>query len=91
MAPMFLFKWHGKGYSLMATATIAKSVMRENKNISVGYGEVPACEIEGVLAWGLPGGKYTYSEEVALGWAIKIDAEISLRLISVDELITVKH
>lgn len=70
----------------MATATVAKSVMRKNDNISVGYGEVPAIEIHGITAWGLPGGTVTYSEEIALGWAIKLDAEIRLRIKDVAEL-----
>ena len=61
----------------MSTAIIAKSEMRKNDNITVGYGEVPAVEIEGVLGWGLPGGLVTFSEEAAIGWAIRIDKEIT--------------
>jgi hypothetical protein len=72
----------------MATATVAKSVMRKNDNISVGYGEVPAVEVFGIIGWGLPGGEVTYSEEIALGWAIKIDSEIRTRITNVTDLMT---
>jgi len=60
----------------MSTAIIAKSEMRRNDNITVGYGEVPAVEVEGVTGWGFPGGIVTFSEEVAISWAIKLDKEI---------------
>lgn len=60
----------------MSTAIVAKSEMRKNNNISVGYGEVQAIEIEGVLAWGYPGGTFTFSEEIAIKWATKLDKEI---------------
>lgn len=60
----------------MSTAIIAKSEMRKNDNISIGYGELPAIEIGGVTGWGIPGGLVTFSEEVAISWAIKIDTEI---------------
>jgi len=74
----------------MATATVAKSVMRNNDNISVGYGEVPAIKIHGITAWGLPGGDITYSEEIALGWAIKLDSKIRAQIKDVTELTTRK-
>ena len=60
--------------------------MRKNDNISVGYGEVPAFEVDGITAWGLPGGKITYSEETALGWAIKLNLEIVARMRDISDL-----
>lgn len=76
----------------MATAVIPKSVMRINHNISVGLGEVPAFEDEsGIIAWGLPGGNITYSEEVALGWAIKLNATIKQSVKDVKDIIKSRY
>jgi|TARA_B110000037_G_scaffold84841_1_gene100680 hypothetical protein len=60
----------------MSTAIIAKSEMRKNDNIIIGYGELPAIEIGGVQGWGVPGGLVTFSEEIAISWAIKLDKQI---------------
>ena len=57
----------------MATAIIPKSEIRRNDNIQVGYGEVPAVEINGVIGWGLPGGHVTFSEREARTFAAQLD------------------
>jgi hypothetical protein len=72
----------------MATAIIPKSEMRRNDNISVGYGEVPAVTVNGVTAWGLPGGRVTYSEEEALTFAIKLDKTIRQVVTSSQQLLS---
>lgn len=74
--------------SCMATSIIPKSVFRLNQNISVGYGEVPAtvCPDSGIEGWGLPGGGITFSEAVALEWAIKIDREIRSTITNIKQL-----
>ena len=74
----------------MATAVIPKSVMRINHNISVGYGEVPALRVNGLTAWGLPGGDITFSEEIALAWAEKIDKSIRANIRDVNQLMKAK-
>tara|TARA_R110002096_G_scaffold432919_1_gene650567 strand:- start:611 stop:850 length:240 start_codon:yes stop_codon:yes gene_type:complete len=75
----------------MATAIIPKSKFRENANISVGYGEVPAVILQSdfgeVQGWGLPGGEITFSEEEALVYATKLDQEIRSHLKSPNELL----
>lgn len=77
----------------MATAIIPKSKFRENANISVGYGEVPAVTLQSdfgeVHGWGLPGGEITFSEEVALAYATKLDQEIRSIMKSPKELLSV--
>ena len=60
----------------MAVATVPKSEMRRNDNIIVGYGEIPALYVNGVLAWGLPGGLVTFREKEARQYASKLDQEI---------------
>jgi hypothetical protein len=71
----------------MATATIAKSEMRRNDNIIIGYAEVQAVIVEGVLGWGFPGGGITFSEEIAIAWANKLNKEISRRMRSPNQLL----
>ena len=70
----------------MSTATIPKSEMRRSNNIRVGLGEVPAKDFEGITCWGLPGNKVTFSEEEALGFAVKLDKEIRSRMIDINQL-----
>ena len=70
----------------LATSIIPKSEFRRNENISVGYGEVPAISVNGVTAWGLPGGEITFSEETALEWAIKLNKAIQANIRSVEDL-----
>lgn len=64
----------------MATAIIPKSKFRENANVSVGYGEVPAVIIESehgaIQGWGLAGGEVTFSEQEAIAYATKLDRKI---------------
>lgn len=64
----------------MATAIIPKSEIRMNHNIMVGYGEVPACEIDGRFGWGLPNGQFTEQEEEARDWATRLDSVIRANL-----------
>jgi hypothetical protein len=72
----------------MAVSTIAKSVMRNNDNIIVGYGEVPAVRVNGVTGWGLPGGIVTFREREAREYAAKLDAEIRRTMKSPAQLIS---
>jgi len=72
----------------MATSTIPKSEMRRNDNICFGYGELPAIEVEGVPAWGLPGGQVVFQEREALAFAEQLDTEIRARLKHPKQLIT---
>jgi hypothetical protein len=64
----------------LATAIVPKSKFRENANVSVGYGEVPAIIIESVhgsvQGWGLAGGSVTFSEQEAIAYATKLDRQI---------------
>jgi hypothetical protein len=70
----------------MATAITPKSVFRQNDNITVGYGDVPAIYIDGVLAWGLPGGQITFREKEAIAYATKLDQTIRANLKDVNQL-----
>lgn len=72
----------------MATSTIPKSEFRKNDNIVVGFGEVPAVDVEGVPGWGLPGGYVTFSEEAAINYATILDREINKRMADISQLIT---
>jgi hypothetical protein len=72
----------------MATSVIPKSEIRRNDNIQVGYGEVPAVEVEGILGWGLPGGLVTFSEAEARQFAAQLDTEIRQRLRNPRQLLT---
>ena len=75
----------------MATALIAKSAIRENNNISVGYGEVPAVGfINGKIAWGLPNGELTADANTAREFASKLDATIRANLRDVKQLMVSK-
>ena len=64
----------------MATSVIPKSEFRRNDNITFGYAEVPAVEVEGVMGWGLPGGVVTFSERFARNFAEQLDEEIRTRI-----------
>lgn len=70
----------------MAVATVAKSVFRQNDNIVVGYGEVPAVHYRGVVGWGLPGGEVTFREEIAIAWATRLDKVIRANMRTVDDI-----
>lgn len=71
----------------MATKIVAASEMRKNENIQVGYGEVPAIEVEGVAGWGLPNGRVTYLKSEAEAYAKCLDKEIRARLRSPAQLL----
>ena len=75
----------------MAVATVPKSEMRRNDNVSAGYGEVPGYldEETGHVYYGLPGGEKTTCRQKALKWAKKIDAEIRKRLIDPKQLLSI--
>lgn len=60
----------------MAAPIVPKSEARITNNISVGYGEVPAVEIDGKTGWGLPGQAITYCRNEAKELAIKLDQTI---------------
>lgn len=70
----------------MATSVIPKSEFRRCDSITVGYGEVPAVDVNGVTGWGLPGGIITFSESEARKFASTLDQEIRKRLKSLDQL-----
>jgi hypothetical protein len=72
----------------LATSIIPKSVFRRNDNITVGYGTVPAIEIEGVIGWGLPGGHVVFTEREATAFATQLDKDIQARLRHPGELLT---
>lgn len=72
----------------MATAIIPKSEMRRNDNVIVGYGEVPAIDINGVHGWGVPGGLVTFSEETAKKWATDLDRAIRAAIKDSNQLLT---
>jgi hypothetical protein len=72
----------------MATAIIPKSEFRKNDNIEIGYGEVPAIDVDGVAGWGLPGGIVTFSEREAREYAAKLHDEIILRMSNLNQLIS---
>jgi len=58
----------------MATATIAKSEMRENHNLQSGYGEVPAFrDSKGEVIYVLPSGNFTKDTQLAKKAAEKLD------------------
>ena len=64
----------------MAVATIPKSEIRTDENITVGYATVPATATEnGELAWGLPCGNLTTSKAYAVEFCTKLDIEIQRR------------
>ena len=68
----------------MSAAIIPKSELRISHNIIVGYGEVPAIYVHGVLGWGLPGGLITFSEEEAIGKASELDRAIRARMTDIN-------
>lgn len=71
----------------MSVSIIPKSAFRKNRNITVGYGEVPAVNVNGVQGWGLPGGLVTFREAEAYSYAVKLDKEIRARMTDVKQLL----
>ena len=75
----------------MATSIIPKSEFRKNKNIIVGYGEVPSIVTpEGAEGWGLIGGLITFSEKEAIEHAYELDRSIRKRMTHVKQLESAK-
>lgn len=72
----------------MATSVIPKSEFRRNDNIIVGYGEVPAVNVNGVIGWGLPGGIVTFSEAEARDFATRLNKELRRRVKDPKQLLT---
>jgi hypothetical protein len=60
----------------MAAPIVPKSEARYNRNIMVGYGELPYVNIDGKPGWGLPGGGITYDEQEAKAYAELLDKVI---------------
>jgi len=79
----------------MATSITPKSVFRQNDNISVGYGEVPACYItntkteQRVQGWVHPDGTITFRESVAIAWATQLDDYFKSRNVKSSTLLRV--
>lgn len=71
----------------MSTSVIPKSVARTNHNITVGWGEVPAIQIEGNLGWGLPGGTVTFCKTEATRVATQLNSTLKRITIDPKELI----
>lgn len=71
----------------MAVSVIPKSEFRRSRNITIGYAEVPAVEVNGVQGWGLPGGLVTFREEDARLHARRLDEQIRLRMKNVGQLL----
>ena len=75
----------------MAVATIPKSEIRTDENITIGYATVPATITEnGELAWGLPGGVVTTSKHFAEAFCAKLDIEIRRGMKNPSELLTAR-
>lgn len=66
----------------MASPIVPKSEIRQIRNISFGFGEVPAVEFEGIRGWALPGNLFTLCEKTAREAAKKLDATIKKSMAS---------
>jgi len=71
----------------MPVATLAKSAIRRNESITVGYATVPAIHVNGRLAWGLMEGEHTFERPVAESYARRIDREIQKIMKTPDQLL----
>ena len=76
----------------MATSVVPKSELRENNNISVGYGEVPAVmRANGQTCWGLPNGEVTCDPQRAKEFASKLDQTIRANMNDISQLMNAKR
>lgn len=71
----------------MPTPIIPKSEARINHNVVVGYAEIPAVDVHGVVGWALIDGTITFSEELAIKAAIKLDKVIRKNMTEISQLL----